>query len=92
MEGQCLGIIKPTEKHWGLCCGISSKGTIQLYITACSETGHSVLNNCMTCDASFRQILLPLLLLVSINQVTNNYVSKKRYSSIMNFNDTIDLP
>jgi len=39
VKGQFLGTVRPTEKHWGLCCSVRSK------------MDNSMLNNRTTRDA-----------------------------------------
>ena len=33
-KGQCLGVVRPIEKHCSLCCSVRSEGIIQSSITA----------------------------------------------------------
>jgi len=45
-ERKCLGVIRPTEEHWG---------SLLRYM---QQRDHSILNNGTTCDAAFCQTTL----------------------------------
>jgi len=66
LYGQFCEAVWSTEKHRESDAVYAAKRTIiQSSITACSGRGHSVLNNCTTCDAAFRQNSWTSILLIA---------------------------